>query len=137
MNNQPNIPIKDNQLPVQQSEPVSNHSALLLRIADLKEVKIRQEKELKISLSGLASTLNLVSLFSGKGPKENQLHSPVQSGVNKAIGLVLDIAFSRNRSIPGILSSVLLSKAANTLISKNLPSLILGIGSLFRRRRKA
>jgi len=137
MNNQSTIQDANPSIPIQRFESVSNHSELLMRIADLKEVKSRQEEELKITFSGLASTLNLVSLFSGKGPKENQSPSPVQSGVNKAIGLVFDIAFSRNRSIPGIIGSVLVSKVANALITKKLPTLILGIGSLFHRRRKA
>lgn len=137
MNNQSNSQDESNSLPIRQSEPIINHSDLLLRIADLKEVKIIQEKELKVTLTGLASTLNLVSFFNKMIQKDDHPTSIVQSGMNKAVGLVFDIAFSKNRSIPGIIGTVLVSKFANTLITKNLPSIISGIGSLFHRRRKA
>jgi len=137
MNNQSNSKDESNTLPIQRSEVIIGHSDLLLRIADLKEVKIRQEEQLKITFIDLASTLNLVTFFNKMIEKDDHPQSIVQSGVNKAVGLVFDIAFSRNRSIPGIIGSVLVSKVANTLITKNLPSIISGIGSLFHRRRKA
>ncbi|MHB9055944.1 MAG: hypothetical protein ACYC2P_07320 [Paludibacteraceae bacterium] len=137
MSNQSNIPIEDNTYPIQRAAVISNHSELLLRIADLKAVKVRQEEELKTTFSGLASTLNLVTFFNKMIEKDDHPQSLVQSGVNKAVGLVFDIAFSRNRSIPGILSSVFVSKFANTLIIKKLPLIISGISSLLHRNHRS
>jgi len=136
MNTQSNIRDEDISYPIQRSGVISNHSELLIRIADLKEVKSRQEEELKITFNGLASSFNLMSLFSGRTSNEKDSPSLVQSGVSKVIGLIFEIALGQNRSVPGILSSVLVSKLANSLISKKLPSIFSGIGSLFHRRRK-
>ena len=115
---------------------IISHSELLLRISDLKAKKEVQEEELKNTFNGLASTLNLLSIFKGEPVKDEQSLGIVKLGVNKVIDLAIDLALGRHRSLKGFLSSVLVSKYANTLIDNNLISVISFVSSMIRRHRE-
>jgi len=115
---------------------ITSHSELLLRISDLKAKKEVQEEELKNTLNGLFSTLNLLSIFKGEPIKDELSLGIVKLGMNKVIDLAIDLALGRHRSLKGFLSSILVSKYANTLIDNNLISVISFISSMFKRHRE-
>ncbi len=113
---------------------IINHAELLVQISDLKAKKEVQEEELKITLKGLFSGLNLISIFSGKPIKTEQPIELVKLGVNKVIDLIIDFTLGRNRSLKGFLSSVLVEKFTTTLVNNNLINIISAISTMLRNR---
>ncbi len=113
---------------------IINHAELLVRISDLKAEKEVQEEELKITLRGLFSAMNLISLFKGTPIKNEQPLELVKLGVNKVVDLIIDFTLGRNRSLKGFLSSVLVEKFTTSLINNNLINIITAFSSMLHRR---
>ena len=115
--------------------PITKHSELLLRIAELKIEKYVQEEELKLTFKELVSTFNLVSIFkvaTGTN-KENPLEF-LKTGLQMVVDLIIDLILGKHRSIKGFLSAVLVEKFTSTLIDNNVVNLVSGISSLFNKK---
>lgn len=112
---------------------IKNHSELVLRIAELRMYKNIQEAELKDSFKGIASTLNLISLFKEATNQDRPLEL-AKSGVNMVLDLIIDLILGKHRSIKGYLSAVMVEKFTTMLVDNNLINIISGINSLFNRK---
>lgn len=112
---------------------IKNHSELVLRIAELRMYKDIQEAELKDSFKGIASTLNLISLFKEATNQDRPLEL-AKSGVNMVLDLIIDLILGKHRSIKGYLSAVMVEKFTTMLVDHNLINIISGINSLFNRK---
>lgn len=112
---------------------ITNHSELVLRIAELRMYKDIQEAELKSSFKGIASTLNLISLFKEATNQDRPLEL-AKSGVNMVLDLIIDLILGKHRSIKGYLSAVMVEKFTTMLVDNNLINIISGINSLFNRK---
>lgn len=112
---------------------ITNHSELVLRIAELRMYKDIQEAELKDSFKGIASTLNLISLFKEATNQDRPLEL-AKSGVNMVLDLIIDLILGKHRSIKGYLSAVMVEKFTTMLVDNNLINIISGINSLFNRK---
>lgn len=112
---------------------ITNHSELVLRIAELRMYKGIQEAELKSSFKGIASALNLISLFKQATNQDRPLEL-AKSGVNMVLDLIIDLILGKHRSIKGYLSAVMVEKFTTMLVDNNLINIISGINSLFNRK---
>lgn len=116
-----------------ENKPITNHTELLLRIAELKIDKDIQENELQNSFKEVVSSLNLISLFKAATNQDHPLEI-AKSGVNMVLDLIIDVVLGKHRSIKGYLSAVLVEKFTTMLIDNNLINIITGISSLFSRK---
>jgi len=112
---------------------ITNHSELVLRIAELRMYKDIQEVELQDSFKEIASTLNLISLFKEATNQDRPLEL-AKSGVNMVLDLIIDLILGKHRSIKGYLSAVMVEKFTSMLVDNNLINIISGINSLFNRK---
>lgn len=112
---------------------ITNHSELVLRIAELRMYKDIQEVELQDSFKEIASTLNLISLFKEATNQDRPLEL-AKSGVNMVLDLIIDLILGKHRSIKGYLSAVMVEKFTTMLVDNNLINIISGINSLFNRK---
>jgi len=88
--------------------------------------------QLKITLKGIFSAMNLISIFRGKPIKDEEPLELVKLGVNKVINLIIDFTLGRNRSVKGFLSTVLVEKFTTSLVNNNLINIISAISSMLR-----
>jgi hypothetical protein len=114
---------------------IENHSDLLQRIAVLRGQKDEMEDQLKDTFSEVVSTLNLVSVFE-KGPKMTRPIELAKSGANMFLDIIVGLIMRKHRSIKGYLSAVLVEKVTTILIDNYLIKVIVGINSLFSRRKR-
>ncbi len=112
---------------------ISNHSELMLRIAELNMHKDIQELELQESFRDIISSLNLVSLFKQTENQERPFELAGMS-VNLVVDLIIDLILGKHRSLKGYLSAVLVEKFTNMLINNNIMSIISGFKSLFTKK---
>jgi hypothetical protein len=117
--------------------PITNHSQLLLRIAELKAIKDIEEEELKISIRKFISTIDLVSFFK-VGILNSGSHTAdlVKTGINMVLNLLISVIVGKHRSMKGFLSSILIEKFTSTLINNNLMGIIAAISSLLSRKNE-
>jgi len=114
---------------------ITNHSELVLRIAELRMYKDIKETELQDSFKEIASTLNLISLFKEATNQDRPLEL-AKSGVNMVLDLIIDLILGKHRSIKGYLSAVMVEKFTTMLVDNNLINIISGINSLFNRKNQ-
>jgi hypothetical protein len=124
---------KNNKKQTMEKKIISNHSELMLRIAELNMHKDIQELELQESFRDIISSLNLVSLFKQTENQERPFELAGMS-VNLVVDLIIDLILGKHRSLKGYLSAVLVEKFTNMLINNNIMSIISGFKSLFTKK---
>ncbi|MBL0309933.1 MAG: hypothetical protein IPP77_09725 [Bacteroidetes bacterium] len=120
---------------------IFNHADLMIRIAQLREKKVEQEEDLKLTFREFANTLNPVMIV------KQSLHElatdtdvkvdVVKVGLNLGTSFLIDMVFGRNRSVKGFISSVILEKISTSLINNNVSKIISGVSSLLDKNPKA
>jgi hypothetical protein len=124
---------KNNKKQTMEKKIISNHSELMLRIAELNMHKDIQELELQESFRDIISSLNLVSLFKQTENQERPFELAGMS-VNLVVDLIIDLILGKHRSLKGYLSAVLVEKFSNMLINNNIMNIISGFKSLFTKK---
>ncbi len=121
-------------------ESIKNRKELQLRILELKNLRIKQEMELKHSIKEFASTLSPVAMI------KHSLHELVQDkdvkldlanlSLNAGANFIIDKILGKNRSVKGYLSSLLMENISKFFINKNAPEIISGISKLITSKSK-
>ncbi len=121
-------------------ENIKNRKELQLRILELKNLRVKQEIELKDSIKEFANTLSPVAMI------KNSLHELVHDkdvkldlanlSLNAGANFVIDKILGKNRSVKGYLSSLLMENVSKFFINKNVPEIISGISKLISSKSK-
>ena len=93
-----------------ENKEIASHTELLLRIAELKAEKLKQEDELKNAFSGFVDTLDPVSLIKKTihdfASDQQVQFDAVKIGMNVGANIIIDQVLGKYRSIKGFFSSL-------------------------------
>jgi hypothetical protein len=112
---------------------ITNHTELILHIAELKMNKDIQGYELQHSFKEIVSSLNMVSLFKESSTQDHPL-KVAKSFVNMALDLIIDLILGKHLSIKGYLSAIMVERFTSMMVDNNLLNIISGISSMFNRK---
>ena len=116
---------------------INDHTALVLRISELKAEKIIQEGKLKNSFKEFTNNFSPLSLLKGSmqelaDDKEAQ-SVLLKAGLNLGSNFIIEKVLGRSRSIKGFLSSILVEKLSTPFINNKVSKIISGISKLGHR----
>ena len=119
---------------------ISNYRELELKIVELNQQKLIEEKELENSIHSLIKTINPVDILKNSlttltKDKTTQIDL-AKLGLNLGANFIIEKALGKNESIKGFLSSVALELFSTPFIYSNSSKLIKGISNLFNRKAK-
>lgn len=119
---------------------ISNYRELELKIAELNQQKLIEEKELENSIHMFIKTINPVDMLKNSlttltKDKTTQIDL-AKLGLNLGANFIIEKALGKNESIKGFLSSVALELFSTPFINSNSSKLIKGISNLFNRKAK-
>lgn len=119
---------------------ISTHADLKSLIELVKESKNRQEVDLKESFKNFAHALSPVQVTKSTihelvKDKEVQFDL-VKGGMNLGANYLLNTIFNKEGSVKGFLGFTVLEKLTSTFIQANTGNIIIGITSLFKRKKQ-
>ena len=120
-----------------ETKELNKHTALLLRIKQLKADKWQQEENIKSSFSELVKTLNPIVMAKEsihELASDRQVQSDmVKVGLNLGTNFIIEQVLGRG-SIKGYLSSVIVEKISASIINNNIniPQIISGVSKLVK-----
>ena len=121
-------------------DDINNCNELELKILELKNLKLKQEIELKHSIKEFAYSLSPVAMV------KDSLHELAQDktvklnlakvGLNAGANFIIDKVLGKNRSLKGYIASILVENLSKIFINKNAPVFINGINKLININSK-
>lgn len=112
------------------------HTALVLQIIYLREVKQEQEAELKKEINAFIYTLSPVAIFKNSLQElvadKTMQHNLARVGVKVGVSFIIQKIIRKNSLVSGILSAVVTEKIAAVFTGNNFSEIVTGLGKIFK-----